>query len=104
MSQENRGVIRADEAYSKATLMTRMNISQRTWDKLLDEGLPYTQIGHNRWVAGSLVLEYLNRHSTTKNATNEAWPSAKASEPLAEKTPWLADLKSARSNSIRTGR
>jgi len=70
MSQENRGVIRADEAYSKAALMDRLNISQRTWDKLLEEGLPYTKVGHRRWVVGSQVLEYLNRNSTTKIPAN----------------------------------
>ena len=36
------GVIHAHEAYSKRMVLQRLGISQKFWDKLLDEGLPYT--------------------------------------------------------------
>ena len=46
------GVINAHEAYSKQELMNRLGISQRFWDSMLDDGLPFTNIGHGRWVTG----------------------------------------------------
>ena len=53
------GVIHRHEAYSKATLLARLGISQRFWDKLLDEGLPYTIVGHTRWVTGEALISHL---------------------------------------------
>ena len=62
----NIGLIRQDEAYSKAALMLRLGISQKFWDKMLDEGLPYASIGHSRWVIGRDLIEFFAKHSTTK--------------------------------------
>lgn len=60
------GVIRGDEAYAKRELLMRLNISQKFWDKMLGEGLPVTAVGHEKWVTGRAVLEYLERHATSK--------------------------------------
>ena len=46
------GFINSQEAYSKQMVLERLGISQRSWDKMLDEGLSYTSIGHTRWVTG----------------------------------------------------
>lgn len=62
------GVIRHDEAYSKAMILQRLGISQKFWDKMLDDGLPYTNVGHARWVAGSDLIQYFQKHSTTRSA------------------------------------
>ncbi len=61
------GVINAEEAYSKRAVLQRLGISQKFWDKLLDEGLPYTNVGHTRWVTGRDLIEHLENHSQTKN-------------------------------------
>lgn len=60
------GVIRLDEAYSKRCVMERLGISQRFWDQMLDDGLPFTVVGHSRWVTGIAVMEYLARFAQTK--------------------------------------
>ena len=65
------GVIRLDEAYSKKELLTRLGISQRFWDQMLDEGLPYSHVGHTRWVTGEDLIEHLKKRSTTKSAVAE---------------------------------
>ena len=62
------GTIHAAEAYSKTVLLQRLGISQKFWDKMLDDGLPYTEVGHTRWVSGRQLIEYLERHSETKKA------------------------------------
>jgi len=61
------GVICETEAYSKRMLMNRLGISQKFWDKLLDEGLPYTTVGHSRWVTGKDLIEHLRRKAERKN-------------------------------------
>ena len=63
MAKDSIGVIRADEAYSKHELLNRLGISQRFWDSMLDDGLPFCNIGHARWVRGSDVIEYMHRTS-----------------------------------------
>jgi hypothetical protein len=63
------GFIRADEAYSKTAILKRLGISQKFWDKMLDEGLPYTIVGHSRWVTGRALIEHLHKHAERK--TNE---------------------------------
>ena len=63
MPKPSTGTIRADEAYSKYELMQRLGISQRFWDIMLDQGLPFTNIGHARWVTGQDVIEYMRQHS-----------------------------------------
>ncbi len=78
------GVIRMDEAYSKRELLIRLGVSQRFWDQMLDEGLPYSPVGHTRWVTGYDVIEYLRRHSATKTV---ARPSAE----IAGSFPKLCD-------------
>ena len=70
MKKNGHGVIKADEAYSKSMILERLGISQKFWDKMLDEGLPYTVIGHSRWVTGKALIEHLNKHAERK--TNEA--------------------------------
>lgn len=60
------GIIRVDEAYSKSEVLRRLSISQKFWDKLLDEGLRYTAIGHARWVTGQDLIKHLEKHSQTK--------------------------------------
>jgi hypothetical protein len=71
-SKSAAGVIRADEAYSKTELMARLGISQKFWDKMLDEGLPYANVGHAKWVLGRTVMEHLERHSEQKIARRGA--------------------------------
>ncbi len=66
MAQIDTGFIRADEAYSKQMVLRRLGISQKFWDKLLDEGLPYTPVGHSRWVTGQALIEHLNRNAEKK--------------------------------------
>lgn len=60
------GVISVHEAYSKYEVMNRLGISQRFWDQMLNDGLPYTNIGHARWVTGQALIEYMTKHSETK--------------------------------------
>ncbi len=60
------GVIRLDEAYSKRCVLSRLGVSQRFWDKMLDEGLPYTCVGHTRWVTGEDIMNYLKKFAQTK--------------------------------------
>ena len=60
------GVIHADEAYSKRSVLERLGISQKFWDKMLDEGLPYTVVGHTRWVTGKHLIEHLSRNAERK--------------------------------------
>jgi hypothetical protein len=72
MAKESLGVIRADEAYSKHELLNRLGISQRFWDQMLDEGLPFCSIGHARWVRGADVIEYMQRNSERRQKTPPA--------------------------------
>jgi hypothetical protein len=46
--------------------LTRLGVSQRFWDKMLDEGLPYTNVGHTRWVTGEAIMQYLKKFAQTK--------------------------------------
>ena len=69
MSETNSGLISADEAYSKQMVMQRLGISQKFWDKMLDEGLPYTVVGHSRWVTGQALIEHLSRNAERKAQT-----------------------------------
>ena len=66
MAQLDTGLIHAHEAYSKQMVLRRLGISQKFWDKLLDEGLPYTIVGHSRWVTGQALIEHLNRNAERK--------------------------------------
>ena len=60
------GFVRADEAYSKRTVLDRLGVGQKVWDRMLDEGLPYTPVGHTRWVTGQALIEHLTRHAERK--------------------------------------
>ena len=60
------GVINAHEAYSKRMVLERLGISQKFWDKMLDEGLPYTVVGHTRWVTGKDLIEHLLQNAERK--------------------------------------
>jgi len=60
------GVISVDEAYSKAAVLARLGISQKFWDKMLDEGLPFANVGHTRWVIGRDLIEHFKKHSIIK--------------------------------------
>ena len=66
MKSRHTGVIRADEAYSKMAVIERLGVSQKFWDKLLDDGLPFTNVGHTRWISGRQLIDHLEKHSTTK--------------------------------------
>ena len=66
MNQKSTGFINADEAYSKTVVLQRLGISQKFWDKMLDEGLTYTIVGHTRWVLGKHLMLHFERHSQTK--------------------------------------
>ena len=66
MSKDSPGVISAHDAYSKREVLIRFRISQRFWDKMLDEGLPYSPVGHTKWVTGKDLIEYLNRKAERK--------------------------------------
>lgn len=57
------GLIHAQEAYSKRTVLERLGISQKFWDKMLDEGLPYTNVGHTKFVTGRDLIEHLQRNA-----------------------------------------
>ena len=61
------GMVNADDAYSKEELLSRLAISQKFWDKMLDEGLPYTVVGRSRWVTGKALIEHLSRHAERKH-------------------------------------
>jgi hypothetical protein len=68
MNKNLSGVIHSAEAYSKAMVLQRLGISQRFWDKMLDEGLPYAIVGHTRWVTGqNLILHFENYSHIKKN-------------------------------------
>ena len=60
------GVIHVSEAYSKRMVLEHFGISQKFWDKMLDEGLPYTIVGHTRWVTGKDLIEHLSRNAERK--------------------------------------
>ena len=60
------GVVNAHEAYSKKMVLERLGISQKFWDKMLDEGLPYTNVGHTRWVTGKDLIEHLSKNAERK--------------------------------------
>lgn len=66
MANLDKGLIRQNEAYSKQMVLQRLGISQKFWDKLLDEGLPYTNMGHSRWVTGQALIEHLARNAERK--------------------------------------
>jgi hypothetical protein len=66
MANHFTGLIAADEAYSKAVVLERLGVSQKFWDKMLDDGLPFTEIGHTRWVTGRNLIDYLSQKSETK--------------------------------------
>lgn len=60
------GVINISEAYSKTMVLDRLGISQKFWDKMLDEGLPFTVVGHSRWVTGQALIEHLTSKAEKK--------------------------------------
>ena len=60
------GLVHASEACNQKMVLERLGISQKFWDKMLDEGLPYTVIGHSRWVTGKDLIEHLHRKAERK--------------------------------------
>ncbi len=60
------GIINRQEAYSKSVIISKLGISQKFWDKLLNEGLPYTMVGHARWVTGEALIKHLEQRAQTK--------------------------------------
>jgi hypothetical protein len=60
--RDQAGVINVNEAYSKSEVMERLGISQPYWGKMLKDGLPFTPVGHSRWVTGKAIMEYLERN------------------------------------------
>ena len=71
MKAKQMGIICGNEAYSKAMLFERLGISQKFWDKLLDDGLPFTNVGHTRWISGRQLIDHLEKHSTTKQTVTQ---------------------------------
>ena len=67
MADRATGIIRSDEAYSKQMVLQKLGISQKFWDKMLDDGLPYANVGHTRWVTGQALIEHLSRNAERKN-------------------------------------
>jgi hypothetical protein len=63
------GIINANELYTKQELLRRLGISQKFWDKMLDDGLPYSKVGHAKCVAGKDVIEHLSRQAERKRGT-----------------------------------
>ena len=63
----NTGLIRRDEAYSKRMVLERLGISQKFWDKMIAEGLPYTVVGNTRWVTGEALITHLTRNAERKH-------------------------------------
>lgn len=68
-AQGSLGLIRADEVYSKQEILRRLGVSQKFWDKMLNEGLPFTNVGHQRWVTGQALIEHLQRNAERKRGT-----------------------------------
>lgn len=66
MKPELQGIVHRHEAYSKAMIMAKLGISQKFWDKLLDEGLPYSSVGHTRWVTGEALIRHLEQRAEQK--------------------------------------
>ena len=66
MKAPNEGVIHRHEAYSKSMVLAKLGISQKFWDKLLDEGLPYSIVGHTRWVTGEALIRHLEERAEQK--------------------------------------
>ena len=60
------GIIKATEAYSKKMVLKLLAVSQKTWDKMLADGLPYTNVGHTRWVTGQALIEHFVRNAERK--------------------------------------
>jgi hypothetical protein len=46
-----------------------MGISQKTWDAMLKDGLPFAQIGKSRWVSGQDLIDYYTKKSRQKPAS-----------------------------------
>ena len=65
-SSTSTGFVHAHEAYSKQEILRRLGVSQKFWDKMLDEGLPYTIVGHTRWVTGKNLIEHLSQNAERK--------------------------------------
>jgi hypothetical protein len=51
--------------------MQRLGISQKFWDKMLNDGLPYTTVGHTRWVTGQALIEHLSRNAERKTKSRQ---------------------------------
>ncbi|MCH7728881.1 MAG: topoisomerase II [Planctomycetes bacterium] len=66
MQKTSTGLINANEAYSKAEVLSRLGVSQKFWDKMLDDGMPFTRVGKSRWVIGRDLIEYLQDRSEKK--------------------------------------
>ncbi len=75
-------VISAHEAYSKRMAMARLGISQKFWDKMLDEGLPFTVVGQTRWVTGADLIQHFSSKSERKR---RSWHFNSKGNPDAEK-------------------
>ena len=68
MADKLSGKIHRDEAYSKQMVLQKLGISQKFWDKMLDDGLPFTNVGHTRWVTGQALIEHLSKNAERKNS------------------------------------
>ncbi len=49
---------------------------------MLDEGLPYTTVGHTRWVTGQALIEHLAKYAETKRDDTTGQSDAPDGEPM----------------------
>jgi hypothetical protein len=71
MAHTTTGTINSHESYSKQTVLQRLGISQKFWDKMIADGLPVCSIGHQKWITGQALIDYMNRNAQTKCTVNE---------------------------------
>ena len=86
---EKAGVVNAHEAYSKNKVLELLGISQKFWDKLLDEGLPFGSVG--RWFQRKCVaITGISRGSCVKSrAIGCSWNFAQINTIPERLTPVL---------------
>jgi hypothetical protein len=48
-------------------VLERLGISQVYWDKMLDAGVPYSEIGHSRWITGDALFRYIEQTAKVKS-------------------------------------
>ena len=60
---------RADEArIASRNFSIAWALARSSGDLMLDNGLPYSSVGHAKWVLGAELIEYLRRTSVRRDA------------------------------------